>query len=636
MAASRSTTGICCRRCAAFRGCARVSAVPRHDAESPRSRCPEQARVRRHRCAAASSRYAREHDPPAARRSQHDLVVCGHINLLPLAWLASRLLRVPLVLFIYGIDAWQPTGSPVANALARRARWVVSISDVTARKFRTWVKPAGRSSRDCCRTRYTPTGTAPGAKNAALLERYRLEGRKVLMTLGRLVSAERYKGFDEVLEVMPELLVAVPELAYLVVGDGSDRDRLEREGPRTRLGERVVFAGNIADTEKADHYRLADALRHAEPRRGLRLRAAGGDGLRHSGDREQARRRPRSACATGSWGYSSTLPTRQELQRAILEALRQPRGIVPAGLEHFSFRNFEARAHALVRPGAGGVAATPRRTMSTALILGISGQDGAYLARLLLGKGYTVVGGSRDAQTHVVRRTSSGSACASVSAVESVSLNDFRSVIQTLSRIEPDEVYNLAGQSSVALSFAAAGRDAREHRVRHAEPAGGDPVQRQGREALQCGIFGMLRRSGRGPGRRDARRFVPGAPTRWPRPRPSGRWPTIATRTTCFACSGILFNHESPLRPERFVTRKVIAAACRIARGAKENACGWANSSIIARLGLGAGLRRSDVADAAAGGAGRLTSSRRGDATACRTSSRPRSPNSVSTGASTW
>ena len=63
----------------------------------------------------------------------YDLVVCGHINLLPLAWLASRVMRVPLVLFIYGIDAWYPGKSMLANILARRARWVVATLVLASR-----------------------------------------------------------------------------------------------------------------------------------------------------------------------------------------------------------------------------------------------------------------------------------------------------------------------------------------------------------------------------------------------------------------------------------------------------------------------------------------------------------------------
>ena len=89
---------------------------------------------------------------------------------------------------------------------------------------------------------------------------------------------------------------------------------------------------------------------------------------------------------------------------------------------------------------------------SVALILGVSGQDGAYLAKFLLAKGYRVVGASRDAQMssfanlkrlHIYDRLE----------LESVSLNDFRSVLQVLKKVQPGEVYNLAGQTSVGLSF---------------------------------------------------------------------------------------------------------------------------------------------------------------------------------------
>ena len=88
----------------------------------------------------------------------------------------------------------------------------------------------------------------------------------------------------------------------------------------------------------------------------------------------------------------------------------------------------------------------------TALICGISGQDGAYLAQLLLGKGYRVVGTSRDAHVggfHGLLRLGIRQRV----TVCSMALNDFRSVLQTLTQVVPDEVYNLAVQSSVGLSF---------------------------------------------------------------------------------------------------------------------------------------------------------------------------------------
>src|SRR6516164_1491146 len=90
--------------------------------------------------------------------------------------------------------------------------------------------------------------------------------------------------------------------------------------------------------------------------------------------------------------------------------------------------------------------------MKKALITGISGQDGAYLAKLLLEKGYQVWGTSRDAQVSSFRNLERLSIRADV-GLASVALNDFRSVIQVLFKMEPDEIYNLPGQSSVSLSF---------------------------------------------------------------------------------------------------------------------------------------------------------------------------------------
>src|SRR6185436_4002700 len=90
--------------------------------------------------------------------------------------------------------------------------------------------------------------------------------------------------------------------------------------------------------------------------------------------------------------------------------------------------------------------------MKKALICGVSGQDGAYLAQLLLGKGYEVHGTSRD----VSARNFGGLISLGISEMvklHSMALNDFHSVMSALRLVEPDEIYNLAGQSSVGLSF---------------------------------------------------------------------------------------------------------------------------------------------------------------------------------------
>jgi len=203
-----------------------------------------------------------------------------------------------------------------------------------------------------------------------------------------------------------------------------------------------------------------------------------------------------------------------------------------------------------------------------ALISGISGQDGAYLAQLLLSKGYEVYGTARDAQmssfSNLVRLEIRDKV-----KLESMALNDFRSVLQILTKIKPDELYNLAGQSSVGLSFQ-------------------QPVETL--ESISVGTLNLLEairfmnrpvklynagssESFGDLGGNAADEMTPFRPrSPYAVAKATAFWELANYREAydLFACSGILFNHESPLRPERFVTKKIVAAVCRIASGSKE------------------------------------------------------------------
>lgn len=203
-----------------------------------------------------------------------------------------------------------------------------------------------------------------------------------------------------------------------------------------------------------------------------------------------------------------------------------------------------------------------------ALICGISGQDGAYLASLLLEKGYEVTGSSRDAQIssfgNLVRLGIKDHVC-----LESMALNDFRSVLQVVRRIKPDQIYNLAGQSSVALSF--------EQPVETLDSIMSATINLM--EAIRF-LDSPIRFYNAGSGECFGDTLAVAANEETPfRPRSpyavakaAAFWQVANYREAygLFTCTGILFNHESPLRPERFVTRKIIAAACRIAKGSKE------------------------------------------------------------------
>ncbi|WP_341738413.1 GDP-mannose 4,6-dehydratase [Microcoleus sp. CAWBG640] len=206
--------------------------------------------------------------------------------------------------------------------------------------------------------------------------------------------------------------------------------------------------------------------------------------------------------------------------------------------------------------------------MKKALICGISGQDGAYLAKLLLEKGYSVCGTSRDAQMSTFNNLTRLGIRESVK-LESMSLNDFRSVLQVLSKIQPDEVYNLAGQTSVGLSF--------EQPVETLESIAtgtlnlleairftGGKIKLYNASSSEC--FGDTG----GKAAEESTPFHPRSP--YAVAKATAFWEVANYREAydLFACSGILFNHESPLRPARFVTQKIVSVACRIATGSPE------------------------------------------------------------------
>src|SRR5262249_1051198 len=100
----------------------------------------------------------------------------------------------------------------------------------------------------------------PGERDRSLVDRYGLRSSKVMLTVGRIAAGERYKGFDEVIDVLPKLRQRFPDLKYLIVGDGSERSRLEAQMRIRGLSDCVIFAGRIPESEKVAHYNLADVF----------------------------------------------------------------------------------------------------------------------------------------------------------------------------------------------------------------------------------------------------------------------------------------------------------------------------------------------------------------------------------------
>jgi GDPmannose 4,6-dehydratase len=203
----------------------------------------------------------------------------------------------------------------------------------------------------------------------------------------------------------------------------------------------------------------------------------------------------------------------------------------------------------------------PRR----ALITGITGQDGAYLAKLLLERGYEVHGTYRRSSSPSLWRLDEVGVTAQIRQV-TLDLLEFSNILKVIQKVEPDEVYNLASQSFVGISFEqplytadvdALGVARLLEAVRTVNPKV---------RYYQASSSEMFGRAKSWP-QTEETAFYPRSP--YGVAKLFAHWMTVNYRESygLHACSGILFNHESPLRGNEFVTRKITSGFARIRQG---------------------------------------------------------------------
>jgi len=204
----------------------------------------------------------------------------------------------------------------------------------------------------------------------------------------------------------------------------------------------------------------------------------------------------------------------------------------------------------------------------TALICGVSGQDGSYLAKFLLAKGYRVWGSSRDAQGSKFSNLDRLGVKAEIQLISMIP-EDFRSVLVALRESQPDEVYYLAGQSSVGLSFEQPAETIQSIAIGTLNILEACRMADKKIRIYQAGsseCFGDT--AGRPANEKTP--FHPRSP--YAVAKASAFWLVDNYREaySLFVCTGILYNHESRLRPDRFVTQKIVSTAKRIASGSVE------------------------------------------------------------------
>ncbi|PYV17432.1 MAG: hypothetical protein DMG21_08405 [Acidobacteria bacterium] len=214
-----------------------------------------------------------------AARWRPDLTIATHLNLGPIAWSVASLARRPYWIVVYGIEAWSALPGTKRAAL-RQADRVIVISTFSREQVarRHQINGERLASLPCTLDESLLMRVAkygdPGQRDWLSSWSLPWQGspdfppsqsavtgnKRVVLTVGRMAASERYKGHEVVLRALPSVVAKIPDLTYVVVGDGDDRPRLEKLAGESELREHVVFTGEVSDSELAAFYQRSEVF----------------------------------------------------------------------------------------------------------------------------------------------------------------------------------------------------------------------------------------------------------------------------------------------------------------------------------------------------------------------------------------
>lgn len=188
-----------------------------------------------------------------------NLILCGHVNFTPVAHFIKILTGIPYWTFIYGVDVWNIENPLIKKALASSDR-ILSIGTYTNSRLlaRENINPKIIDLLPCT-FRFHQFNIAK--KSQYLLEKYHLQPEQpIILTIARLAGEERYKGYDQIIRALPNIITIIPDVHYLIGGKGDDRGRIEQLIKDLNLENYVTLAGFIPDEELCDYYNLCDVF----------------------------------------------------------------------------------------------------------------------------------------------------------------------------------------------------------------------------------------------------------------------------------------------------------------------------------------------------------------------------------------
>ncbi len=188
-----------------------------------------------------------------------ELLIVGHINYAPIARILKRITGVPYAVIAFGIESWGKKSASLSKGL-REAGHIFSMSDFT-RKSIASVHGVGLEKISLLPGSFDSDAFNISSKPEYLLNKYGLkENQPVILTVCRFDKSEQYKGYDKVIEALPEIIKTLPDVRYILVGSGNDMDRVRGIVSKYKLESHVILAGAFTGKELCDHYNLCDCF----------------------------------------------------------------------------------------------------------------------------------------------------------------------------------------------------------------------------------------------------------------------------------------------------------------------------------------------------------------------------------------
>ena len=192
-----------------------------------------------------------------ALKQKPELIIATHLNFTVAAYILKRLTGIPYWTTAYGMEAWNIKKPFLVKAL-QNADQILSISNYTRDRLlqEQNLDPQKISVLPCV---FNPKSFDIKPKPHYLLEKYQLKSEQsVILTVARLAEAQRHKGYDQILQALPQIRQTIPNVHYLIVGKGKDRPRIESLIEELGLADCVTLAGFVPDEQLCDYYNLCD------------------------------------------------------------------------------------------------------------------------------------------------------------------------------------------------------------------------------------------------------------------------------------------------------------------------------------------------------------------------------------------